>query len=240
MLPGRSTGRVTQNIGLSSNPHADKIELLELQRPVGHLLAASTIIELGLREDVVLVIDVAIQPKSSHETLHRDHSLPQSVQLALHRRPALLDVRKPFCHNCNNFGSSVGRWALSQRCCPTIVARVDEHLQGATREFRSSRSFVIDVGQRRAFRQHRPNRAERCLVLRVRGPQGFETDILLSEGPQRQFVLDPLWIHVVAEIIDKTKERIHGSRGRWYRPLCQLLDLPRLGASPLCSTDAPP
>ena len=85
VFPRSSTRRISQDVRLATNPHSHQVKPLQLQRPIRHLLAPPTIVKLSFREQVVLVVNVTKHLETLDETLMLHDTLPQRIELTLHR-----------------------------------------------------------------------------------------------------------------------------------------------------------
>ena len=91
----------------------------------------------------VLYSGAPLNNKTFDQPLVSDHSLPQSIELPLHRRPPLLDIRKALGNHCDDLRGLTGFRRLTQRGHPTIIASVHEHLQWSPRLLRSRCHLVV-------------------------------------------------------------------------------------------------
>ena len=84
-FPRGSAGCIRKNVCLAADPHPYDVELLKFECPVGHLLAPTSVVELRLRKQIVLVDHVYIGLKSFDELFEPHDSLPQGEELSFHR-----------------------------------------------------------------------------------------------------------------------------------------------------------
>ena len=132
-FPWGSARSVSKDVRLSSNPDTHNIKLLQLQCPVRHLLTPPSVVQLRLAEDVVLVVDIAERLESFDQALMSNNTLPQCIQLALHRRPPHLGVIERLRNHTDHSRRPLGRVSLTKQSTPSIVACIDEHLQWPAR-----------------------------------------------------------------------------------------------------------
>ena len=130
-FPGRTTRSVRQNICLAANPHADYIKMLQLQGPVPHLLCNSPIVQQGFMEKVVLVVHVNVHLEPSDQPFEPNYTLPQSVQLSLHRVPSQLRVRKRLSDDGNDLWRRVRLRSLTKDRTPSVITGVHKNLKWA-------------------------------------------------------------------------------------------------------------
>ena len=223
-FPRRPTRGVCQNVSLTPNPDPHQIVILQIKRPIGHLLAPTTVIKLGLRKDVVLVIDVTIHLKPPDQPIVRQNPLPQGVEFALHRRPPLLNISETLCHDGHNLRRPMGNQTLTEGSCPAIVARIHEHFERTTRLLRSRRRLKVNMMQYDITTQVATNLKERFLIFRVLKPN-TEITPFLPKGTKHLLVLDPLRTHILSEIVDETQEGVQGSSRIRFWPRLELINL---------------
>ena len=224
--------RIGKDVSLAPNPNSHDIKLLQLEGPIRHLLTPTPIVQLRVREDIVLMVDITITPKPFDELLMRHDSLPQSVQLALHGRPPKLHIQEAFRHNANDLRSLVGLRPLSQGRSPPVVRSVNKHLEWSPRSLWASSRLEVDVDENEIIAEARANREEGIPILRVLVPQS-EVSTLFPKRLQHLLVLQPSGLQVLTKVVHEAQERIHCIARSWLRPLTQLLHLPRLNTAPL-------